>query len=59
MSSTATSPCKHPARSTRDLGVAWVLLCIATAVQVTDEALTGFLSVYNPAVVALRVKLGF
>jgi hypothetical protein len=31
----------------------------ATAVQVTDEALTGFLSVYNPAVVALRVKLGF
>jgi hypothetical protein len=59
MSSTATSPGKHPAASTRDLGVAWVLLCVATAAHVTDEALTGFLSVYNPTVVALRAKLGF
>jgi hypothetical protein len=28
-------------------------------VHVTDEALTGFLSVYNPTVLALRAKLGF
>lgn len=59
MSSAATIPFKHPAASTRNLGVAWVLLSIATAVHVTDEALTGFLSVYNPTVLALRAKLGF
>jgi hypothetical protein len=31
----------------------------AMALHVTDEALTGFLSVYNPTVLALRAKLGF
>lgn len=41
------------------LGVAWVTMWIALAVHVADEALTGFLSVYNPTVVALRAKLGF
>jgi hypothetical protein len=59
MSSTATSPGKHPAASTRDLGVAWVLLCVATAAHVIEEALTGFLSVSYPTVVALRATLGF
>jgi hypothetical protein len=39
--------------------VAWVLLCLSLAVHVTDEALTGFLSVYNPTVLALRARLGF
>ncbi|MBI3401061.1 MAG: hypothetical protein HY048_06545 [Acidobacteria bacterium] len=29
------------------------------ALHVTDEALTGFLSVYNPTVLALRARLGF
>lgn len=41
------------------LGLAWVLMCLALAVHVTDEALTGFLSIYNPTVRALRTKLGF
>lgn len=41
------------------LGVAWVLLWAALAVHVADEALTGFLSVYNPMVLALRARFGF
>jgi hypothetical protein len=45
-------------RTTR-LGIAWIALCAAMAVHVTDEALTGFLSVYNPTVVAQREKFGF
>jgi hypothetical protein len=32
---------------------------LALAVHVTDEALTGFLSVYNPTILALRAKFGF
>jgi high-affinity Fe2+/Pb2+ permease len=36
--------------------LAWVLLCAALAVHVADEALTGFLSVYNPTVLAIRSK---
>jgi hypothetical protein len=35
---------------------AWVLLCLALALHVADEATTGFLSVYNPTVIALRAK---
>lgn len=34
-------------------------MCLALVVHVTDEALTGFLSIYNPTVLALRAKLGF
>ena len=45
--------------STKKLGIAWVLVCLALAAHVTDEAFTGFLSVYNPTVLALRAKLGF
>src|SRR5215813_881373 len=40
-------------------GLAWVSLCLAFAAHVTDEALTDFLSVYNPAVQAIRQKLPF
>lgn len=43
----------------RQLGVAWVLLALALAVHVIDEALTGFLAVYNRTVLALRAKFGF
>ena len=43
----------------RNLGFAWIALCLALAAHVTDEALAGFLSVYNPAVLAWREKLGF
>jgi hypothetical protein len=38
----------------RRLGWAWVGFCLAVAVHVTDEALTGFLSVYNPTILAVR-----
>jgi hypothetical protein len=31
---------------------------LTVAVHVTDEALTGFLSIYNPTVIALRRQLG-
>jgi hypothetical protein len=35
------------------------MLWMTLALHVTDEALTGFLSVYNPTVLALRARLGF
>ena len=38
-------------------GAAWVMLAGALAAHVTDEALTGFLSVYNPAVLAIRERI--
>ena len=37
--------------------VPWVVLCLALAVHVVDEALTDFLSVYNPAVGAIRERV--
>jgi hypothetical protein len=33
---------------------AWLALCLALALHIADEARTGFLSVYNPTVRALR-----
>ena len=35
------------------------MMCVALALHVIDEAVTGFLSVYNPTVLALRARLGF
>jgi len=43
----------------RRFGYAWLALCGALAIHVTDEALTDFLSVYNPAVHAIRARLPF
>jgi hypothetical protein len=40
----------------RRLGLAWLALCAALALHVTDEALTGFLAMYNPTVVAMRAR---
>jgi hypothetical protein len=40
-------------------GFAWLALCVAFAVHVADEALTNFLSVYNPAVRAIRARFPF
>jgi len=40
-------------------GWAWVTLCLALAVHVLDEALTDFLSVYNPNAQAIRQKFPF
>ena len=39
------------------LGFAWAAMCLAFAIHVVDEALTDFLSVYNPAVRAIRARL--
>ena len=36
--------------------LAWMGLCAALAIHVADEALTDFLAVYNPAVLAIRQK---
>jgi hypothetical protein len=40
-------------------GQAWVALTLALAVHVADEALTDFLSFYNPLVTTLRSRLGW
>lgn len=48
-------PVNDPA--VRKHGFAWIALCLALAVHVIDETLTDFLSVYNPAVQAIRSKL--
>jgi Protein of unknown function with HXXEE motif len=40
-------------------GWSWVALCLALAIHVIDEALTDFLSVYNPVVKALRQRWRF
>lgn len=43
----------------RRFGHAWVSLTIVLALHVLDEALTDFLSVYNPIVRAARARLGW
>jgi len=40
-------------------GRAWFALCVAFALHVLDEASTGFLSVYNPTVIAMRARWGW
>ena len=47
----------HP--SWRRFGQAWVALTIVLGLHVLDEALTDFLSVYNPIVRAARARLGW
>jgi hypothetical protein len=42
------------APGTSRVGVAWVGLSLALAVHVTDEALTDFLSIYNPIAQSVR-----
>jgi len=41
------------------LGIAWIALCLALALHVTDEASTRFLSVYNPTVIAMRERVAW
>lgn len=43
-----------PASSSPHFGRAWLALCLALVAHVADEALTGFLAVYNPTVLAIR-----
>lgn len=40
----------------RRLGLAWLALCTALALHVTDEAHSGFLAVYNATVLAARSR---
>ncbi len=40
-------------------GMAWLALSIVLGLHVLDEALTDFLSFYNPLVLQLRARLGF
>src|SRR6266853_3648270 len=40
--------------SEENFGKAWVFLCLACCAHVADEALTGFLPVYNATVLAMR-----
>lgn len=46
-------------RSPRRFGHAWVSLTMVLACHVADEALTDFLSVYNPIVREARARLGW
>lgn len=41
------------------LGIAWMALCLAFTLHIADEALTGFLSVYNPTVLAMRARVAW
>lgn len=36
--------------------LAWIALCVALAIHVADEALTDFLALYNPSVLAIRAR---
>ena len=42
-----------------NFGLPWLLLCLAFCAHVADEALTGFLNVYNPTVSAIRGRLSW
>lgn len=55
MAPAATRACPSP----DNFGPAWVLLCLAFCAHVADEALTGFLGVYNPTVTAMRARLSW
>jgi hypothetical protein len=40
-----------------NFGLAWFYLCLSLCAHVADEALTGFLGIYNPTVLAVRARL--
>ena len=44
---------------TEGFGSAWLALCVALGIHVVDEALTDFLSAYNPAARAIRARFPF
>jgi hypothetical protein len=46
-------------KNARRFGYAWIFLAAALALHVTDEAMTDFLSVYNPIVRAIRERLPY
>jgi len=42
-----------------NFGLAWFFLCLVLCAHVADEALTGFLGVYNPTVTAVRAQVSW
>ena len=50
-------PVRHAASRPSRLLLSWLLFCTAIAIHVADEAVSGFLAVYNPTVMALRNRL--
>jgi len=59
MSSATLSVKPRSVESHGGLGIAWIWIWAALALHVADEALNGFLYIYNPTVLAMRVKLGW
>ncbi len=55
----SSSQSKPSSTNINHCGWAWIVLCLALAVHVFDEATTDFLSVYNPAAQAIRERLPF
>ena len=55
----SSSHAKFFTNSVNHRGWAWMSLCLALAAHVFDEAMTDFLSVYNPTVQAIRQKFQF
>lgn len=55
----ASAPALHHPAFFHRLGIAWILLWLALALHVADEAADGFLFIYNPTVTALRERFGF
>jgi hypothetical protein len=49
-------PADRPGKAAGQFGRAWLALAGALAIHVTDEALTDFLSVYNPTVRTIRER---
>src|SRR5581483_4349492 len=45
--------------NSRNFGLAWFFLCLAFAAHIADEALTGFLPVYNATVRAARAEISW
>lgn len=44
----------HESAGPSNFGMAWLFLCVAFCAHVADEALTGFLPLYNATVLAMR-----
>ena len=42
-----------------NFGAPWLAVCAAFALHIADEALTGFLDVYNPTVLAMQRRWGW
>jgi len=53
------SEASQASASPANFGLPWLLLCLSFCAHVADEALTGFLNVYNPTVSAIRGRLSW